>query len=267
MTKIALIGAGGRMGQRLVSCVHDDADCTLVGAAEAGGSAVLGQDAGRMAGLADLGVTVTDQLDDVLAAAEVAIDFSLTEATLNNIEQALSHNTALVIGTTGHSEEQKVPIRRLAERLPIVMAPNMSVGVNLMWKLLAEAATVLQDDYDVEIVEAHHRMKVDAPSGTAMHCAEVLATALGRDLSHNVVYHREGLTGPRKTGEIGIQTIRGGDIVGDHTVYFAGLGERLEITHRASSRDTFAKGAIRAAKWLVEEKPGFYDMQDVLGLK
>lgn len=267
MTKIAIIGAAGRMGRRLVATVAQDPETQLVGALETSQSSFVDKDAHALAGIEGPELLITHDLNVAAEAADVLIDFSSVDATLNNLETIVQHGKAVVIGTTGHSDGQKISIGRLAEKIPVVMAPNMSVGVNLLWRLICEAAQVLQSDYDVEIIEAHHRDKEDAPSGTAMHCAEILAKTLGRDLAKDAVYHREGRTGPRASNEIGLQTIRGGDIVGDHTVLFAGIGERLEITHRASSRDTFAKGAVRAAKWIVTQKPGLYDMHDVLGLK
>lgn len=265
--KIAICGASGRMGKSLIAGVCADPETTLTGALDVASSGLIGQDAGVIAGCDACGIAITEALDAVVQASDVLIDFTVPEASLPHLEEVARHKKAMVIGTTGHSEEQKVSLARLAEQVPLVMAPNMSVGVNVLWKLIADAAKTLGDDYDVEIVEAHHAMKVDAPSGTAMRAAEVLAEALGRDLAKTAVYHREGRTGPRGDKDIGIQVIRAGDIVGDHTVYFAGPGERLEITHRASSRDTFAQGAIRAAKWLVGKQPGLYDMTDVLGLK
>ncbi len=267
MKKIAIIGAGGRMGRRLVACIEEDTEAQLIAAIEAEDSEHIGVAAGQLAGIAGAALAITHDRNAAAQAADVLIDFSSAESTIANLEIAAEHGTPMVIGTTGLTDDQKVSVQRLAEKIAVVMAPNMSVGVNLMWRLIAEAAKVLQDDYDVEVIEAHHRLKKDAPSGTAMRSAEVLAEALGRDLAKDAVYHREGMTGERTTREIGLQTIRGGDIVGDHTILFAGIGERLEITHRASSRDTFAKGAIRAAKWLIDRSPGLYDMQDVLGLK
>lgn len=266
MIKVGILGAAGRMGRRLIACICADDEMTLAGALESSSSEFIGQDACRLAGCEEMGIAITSDHDAAIANTDVLIDFSFAESTIPNLEAAVHHSTPMVIGTTGHGDEQKVSIERLAEKVPVVMAPNMSVGVNLLWRLIRQAAEVLQSDYDVEIVEAHHRLKADAPSGTAMRCAEVLAEALNRDLAKDAVYHREGMMGARQPNEIGIQTIRGGDIVGDHTVLFAGIGERLEITHRASSRDTFAKGALRAAKWLIDREPGLYDMQDVLGL-
>lgn len=267
MITITVIGAAGRMGQRIVACISEDKDVRLAGAIEAHDSEFIGQDAGCVAGANEVGIVISGDCDTATEAGDVLIDFSRPEGTIANLELAVRHSKPMIIGTTGHTEDQKVSVKRLAEKVPVVMAPNMSVGVNLMWKLIRTAAQTLQSDYDVEVIEAHHRMKADAPSGTAMRSAEVIADALGRNLAKDAVYHREGMIGARKSNEIGIQTIRGGDIVGEHTILFAGIGERLEVTHRASSRDTFAKGAIRAAKWIVDREPGLYDMRDVLGLK
>jgi len=267
MTKIGVIGAGGRMGQRIVATICEDEAVQLAGALESKQSPLLGKDAANVAGCGESGILLTDSLDELVSASDVIIDFSTPDATLDHMEAVARGSKAIVIGTTGHTPDQKVAFDRLAQKNSVVMAPNMSVGVNVMWRLLDQAARVLGDDYDVEIVEAHHRNKEDAPSGTAMRSAEVVAEALGRDLAKDAVYHREGRTGPRGAKEIGLQAIRGGDIVGDHTIYFAGIGERLEITHRASSRDTFAKGAVRAAKWIAGKGAGLYNMQDVLGLK
>lgn len=267
MTKIAIIGAAGRMGRRLIACVEQDPETQLVAALEAEGSEFLGREVGHLAGVAESALAISHDRDAAARAADVLIDFSFPEVTIANLEIAVEHGRPMVIGTTGLTDGQKVSLQRLAEKVPVVLAPNMSVGVNLLWRLIQDAARVLQDDYDVEIIEAHHRHKKDAPSGTAMRSAELLAQVLGRDLAHDAVYHREGQIGERDPKEIGIQTIRGGDIVGDHTILFCGDGERLELTHRASSRDTFATGAIRAAKWVIGKTPGLYDMQDVLGLK
>lgn len=266
MIKIGVLGAGGRMGKRIIAMIAEEDGVTLAAAVETHQADSLGRDAGELAGMTPLGVKVTESLDAAVKASDVLIDFSSPDATLDHLEESARHTVPIVVGTTGHTPEQKVAFDRVAQKIPIVMAPNMSIGVNVMWRVLAEAARALGDDYDVEIVEAHHRWKEDAPSGTAMRCAEVVAEVLGRDLAKEAVYHREGRTGARGGREIGIQTLRGGDIVGDHTVTFAGIGERLEITHRAASRDTFARGAVRAAKWLSGQQPGIYDMQDVLGL-
>jgi 4-hydroxy-tetrahydrodipicolinate reductase len=259
MTRIVVTGAAGRMGCRILALGAIDPEIKIVGAVEAPGSSFLGMDVA--------GVKVEDSLENVIAGADVVIDFTASSTTLPSLEIVARHKKAIVIGSTGHSKEQRQKIEAFAKSNPIVLASNMSVGVNVLWKIIADAAKLLGDGFDVEILEAHHRLKKDAPSGTAMTTAEVLAKALGRDLSKDAVYHREGLIGERKPHEIGIQTIRGGDVVGDHTVFFLGQGERLEITHKASSRDTFALGSLRAARWIVGKKPGLYSMQDVLGLK
>lgn len=249
MIKIVVTGAAGRMGSRIISLAAEDKDLKIVGSVEVPGSKGF------------------DSLEVVMPAADVLIDFSHAEATVPNLKVAARLKKAAVIGSTGHSPEQRQSIESLGKKIPFVMASNMSVGVNVLWKVIADAAKLLGDGFDVEIVEAHHRLKKDAPSGTAMTTAEVLAKALNRDLAKDAVYHREGLIGERKPREIGIQSIRGGDVVGDHTVFFLGNGERLEIIHRASSRDTFALGALRAARWIVGKPNGFYSMADVLGLK
>ncbi len=220
-----------------------------------------------MNGLEKLGVLISDELEHIIDEGEVLIEFTDPDTTLDHLGMAIEHNKAMVIGTTGFSDEQLEEIKEIAPQIPCVMAPNMSVGVNLLFKLAKEIAPVLGDDYDIEIVEAHHRKKKDAPSGTAMRIAEILAKALGRNLKGVGVYGRKGITGERTKKEIGIHAVRAGDIVGEHTITFAGTGERIEITHRAHSRDTFAQGALRAVKFVAKAKKGLYDMQDVLKLK
>lgn len=266
MIKVIVTGAVGRMGSRIIANICAGNDFDLVGALESPGDSAIGKDAGLAAGCGECGVKITDSLDAVMPKADVVIDFTVPRTTLPHLEAAAKHGKAAVIGTTGHGPEEKRAIESLAKKLPFVMASNMSVGVNVLWKVVADAAKLLGSEFDAEIVEAHHRMKKDAPSGTAMTTAEVLAQALGRNLAKDAVYHREGLIGARKANEIGIQTIRGGDVVGDHTVFFLGNGERLEVTHRATSRDTFALGALRAARWIVGKPNGLYSMADVLGL-
>lgn len=251
---------------RIIANILAREDLELVGALEMPKDSAVGRDAGLVAGVEECGVPISGTLEEVIPKADVLIDFTAPETTLPHLELVARAGKAAVIGSTGHSKEELQTIQSLASKLPFVMAPNMSVGVNLLWKLVADAAKRLGDQYDVEVVEAHHRLKKDAPSGTAMKTAEVLAEALGRELSKDAVYHREGMIGARKSNEIGIQTIRGGDVVGDHTVFFLGQGERLEVTHRATSRDTFALGAIRAAEWVKGKPNGFYTMSDVLGL-
>lgn len=266
MTKIAITGAAGRMGRALLEAVNQTDNTEVSVALERPGSSIVGVDAGELAGIGKLGVTV---VDDVAAAGafDVLIDFTRPEVTLANLAVCRQRGSAMVIGTTGFDEAQKAQIAEAANEVGIVFAPNMSVGVNLCLKLLQTAARVLGDDVDIEVIEAHHRHKVDAPSGTALRMGEVVADALGRDLKDCAVYGREGVTGERERKTIGFETIRAGDIVGDHTVLFAAEGERVEITHKASSRMTFANGAVRAAQWLGQRPAGLYDMQDVLGLK
>jgi 4-hydroxy-tetrahydrodipicolinate reductase len=267
MIKVIIAGAAGRMGGRLVSLVRDSTALTLVGALEGKGHYALGEDAGETAGCGRAGVPITDDLAALLERGEVVIDFTTPEATLEHMRAVVQHRRAIVIGTTGFSGRELDELRLLARQVPCVFSPNMSIGVNVIYKVIAEMAKALGDDYDIEVIEAHHRLKKDAPSGTALKIAEVLARAVNRDLNQVGVYARKGLIGERKKGEIGIQTIRAGDIVGDHTVLFGGMGERIEVTHRASSRDTFARGALRAARWVVRQPPGIYDMMDVLGIR
>ncbi len=263
---IAIAGVSGRMGRALLEAVEADSDCTLGAAIDRPGSPLVGQDAGAAWGISS-GLRVTDQPAAALCGADVLIDFTRPEATLGYLDACLAAEVPLVIGTTGFDDAGKARIAAAAQRIPVVFAPNMSVGVNLLMKLAELAAQVLQDGYDVEIVEAHHRHKVDAPSGTALGLGQAVARASGRDLASCAVYGREGVTGERDPATIGFATVRGGDIVGDHTLLFAGIGERIELTHKASSRATFAQGALRAAKWLQGRAPGLYDMRDVLNLK
>ncbi|MDX5297958.1 MAG: 4-hydroxy-tetrahydrodipicolinate reductase [Gammaproteobacteria bacterium] len=267
MTRIAITGAAGRMGKVLIEAVSDMPGVTLGAAIVNPASSLVGVDAGEMAGVGRLGITTVGSLDAVLDDFDVLIDFTFPDLTLANLRLCRVAGKAAVIGTTGLSEADKAELQQLAEAIPVVFAPNMSVGVNLVLKLLQMAASVLGDDVDIEIIEAHHRHKKDAPSGTALRMGEVIADTLGRDLRTCAVYGREGFTGERPREVIGFETIRAGDVVGDHTVLFAGIGERIEITHKASSRMTFAKGAVRAAAWLSAREAGLYDMQDVLALK
>ena len=264
--QIALAGVSGRMGRALLESVAADADCVLHAAIDRPGSPLAGQDAGAAWGAAS-GVRVTDQPSTALQGAQALIDFTRPEATFAYLEACAVAGVPLVIGTTGFDEAGKARIAAAARQIPIVFAPNMSVGVNLLMKLAELAAQVLEEGYDIEIVEAHHRQKVDAPSGTALGLGQAIAGAINRDLARCAVYGREGVTGERDPKTIGFATVRGGDIVGDHTVLFAGIGERVELTHKASSRATFAQGALRAAKWLQGRAPGLYDMRDVLNLK
>jgi 4-hydroxy-tetrahydrodipicolinate reductase len=264
--KIAIAGSAGRMGRALLEALRDAPDLTLAAALERAGSPYLGRDAGELVG-GTFGVPVTDDVRAAVAAADVLIDFTRPEGTLAHLEAAMAAGTAMVIGTTGFDAGGKARIQAAAAQIPIVFAPNMSVGVNVTLKLLQLAARVLSEGYDIEIIEAHHRHKVDAPSGTALRMGEVIAESLGRDLKTCAVYGREGVTGERDPSTIGFATVRGGDIVGDHTVLFAGIGERIEISHKASSRLTFANGALRAARFLNGRPAGLFDMQDVLGLR
>ena len=264
--KIVIAGSGGRMGRALLEGTMQADDLQLHAALEHAGSALLGRDAGELCGAA-CGVGVGSDVAAALQGADVMIDFTRPEGTLHHLDLCTRMGVNMVIGTTGFNAQQKAQLGVAAQHIGIVFAPNMSVGVNLTFKLLEIAARVLSQGYDIEIIEAHHRHKVDAPSGTALGMGEVVARALGRDLAQCAVYGREGVTGERDPSTIGFATVRGGDIVGDHTVLFAGTGERVEITHKASSRATFAQGALRAARFLQQNKPGLYDMQDVLGLK
>jgi len=265
MIDIAITGASGRMGRALVQAVTQGEGLRLTGATERAGSDAIGMDAGELAGTGRLGVTIRDTLDGI--HFDVLVDFTRPEASLAHLAFCRRHKRRLVIGTTGFDDAGKKKIADAAEDIGIVFAPNMSVGVNLCFKLLDTAARVLGDAVDIEITEAHHRHKADAPSGTALRMGEVVAGALGRNLKECAVYGRQGVTGERPRSVIGFSTIRAGDIVGDHTVLFAGGGERVEITHKAESRLTFAHGALRAARWLMDKKNGLYDMQDVLGLR
>lgn len=267
MIRLAVTGAAGRMGSRIAALSAQYKEIKLSGALERKGSAAVGKDIGLIAGIGETGVMISDSALDVISSADVTIDFTTIEATLEHVQTAASCGKSMVIGTTGLQKDDIAKISKAAEKIPVVMAPNMSVGVNLLLKVLSQISPVLADEYDIEIVEAHHRLKKDAPSGTALKMAQVIADSINRDLDDVAVYCRKGITGERTRKEIGIQTVRAGDIVGDHTVIFGGIGERIEITHKASSRDTFAMGALRAAIWIAGKKPGLYDMQDVLGLK
>ena len=267
MVRIAIAGAAGRMGKSLIAACGATENVEVTAAVEHKGSPAIGTDAGEQAGFPRLGVAVRDALVDAVDDFDLLIDFTRPQPTLDHLDICRRHGKRMVIGTTGFDTPQRSRIEAAAKEMPIVLAPNMSVGVNLSLKLLEMAATVLGDDVDIEVIEAHHRHKVDAPSGTALRMGEVVAEALGRDLKECGVYERYGHTGERDRKTIGFSTIRAGDIVGEHTVLFAADGKRLEITHKASSRMTFANGAVRAALWLTGKSAGLYDMQDVLGLK
>lgn len=261
-----IAGVSGRMGRALLEAVAADSTCVLHGALDREGSPAVGQDTGIYSGI-QTGVPITDKAVTALAGADVLVDFTRPEATLAYLEVCRKTKANLIIGTTGFDAAGKAAIEAAAKEIGIVFAPNFSVGVNLLMQLAETAARVLNEGYDIEIIEAHHRHKVDAPSGTALGIGQAVAGALGRDLKACAVYGREGVTGERKPDTIGFATVRAGDIVGDHTLLFAGIGERVELTHKASSRATFAQGALRAAKWLQGRGPGLYDMRDVLGLK
>ncbi|MEZ5490364.1 MAG: 4-hydroxy-tetrahydrodipicolinate reductase [Gammaproteobacteria bacterium] len=266
MNRIAIAGAAGRMGRALIEAVLcSNLDIELTVATVLKSDPAHGMDLATLIGMAPLGILADESLENSVADFDVLIDFTAPEASLEHLALCQRHGKGIVIGTTGFSDPQKQVIAAAAEQIPVVFAPNMSVGVNVCLKLLQAAASALGDEVDVEIVEAHHRHKKDAPSGTALRMGEVIANTLGRDLGEVAVYGREGITGERDRKTIGFATVRAGDIVGDHTVIFAGQGERLEITHRASSRMTFAAGAVRAAAWLGDKQPGLYGMDDVLG--
>lgn len=264
--RVAVAGASGRMGRMLIEAVEQAPDCVLSAALDVPGSAAIGQDATAWLGRAS-GVRVSADVSAAVAASDVLIDFTRPEGTLAHLQACRAHGTRMVIGTTGFSPEQKAEVAVHAQHLGVVMAPNMAVGVNVVLQLLDMAARALNEGYDIEIVEAHHRHKVDAPSGTALRMGEVVAAALGRSLHDCAVYGREGVTGERDPSTIGFATVRGGDVVGDHTVMFLGTGERIEITHKSSSRVTYAQGSLRAARFLMGRGAGLFDMAQVLGFR
>jgi len=266
--RVAITGASGRMGGRVAHAVRATPGCAIAGAVDRPGSPVLGKDLGEAVGLGTLGIKVGDDLRKVLKKADVIIDFTTPEASLAHLQDAARADVPIVIGTTGFQESHMKSIRALSKKVPVLLSPNMSVAMNVLFRLAYDAARILGTEYDAEIVEMHHRMKIDAPSGTALRLGQEVARAYNEDLRKIAVLRREGVTGERPAGVIGIQALRGGDVIGDHTLVFAGTGERLELTHRAGSRDNFARGAVRAAQWLVKKKKaGLYDMFDVLGLK
>ncbi len=265
--RVAIIGASGRMGKNLIDAVNQTEGLTVSAAIERPDSSLIGADAGELAGVGKLGVAVVGDLKSVVDDFDVLIDFTTPETTINNLHICTEHNKKIVIGTTGFSESGLAEIDKAAEKIAVIFAANFSVGVNLCLKLLKQAAEVLNEGYDIEVIEGHHRHKVDAPSGTALRMGEVVAETLGRDLKKCAVYGREGITGARDPETIGFATVRAGDIVGDHTVLFATEGERVEITHKASSRMTFAKGAARSCLWVAAKDNGLFDMQDVLNLR
>ena len=264
MTRIVVTGATGRMGRRLIALIHGDPNCTLAGAITHAAHAATGRDAGDMAGVGTLNVPVSSSVADMAAKADVVIDFSVPEASLDYLRVARASGVAMVIGTTGFSAAEREVIIEQSRYIPCLLSPNMSLGVQVMLQLLRQAAALLGSGYDIEILEAHHRTKMDAPSGTAIRMGEILAEARQQTLEASGVYGRRGQVGQRSHTEIGMHAIRGGDIVGEHTVIFAGIGERLELIHRSQNRDNFVQGAIRAAQWLVTQSPGLYGMEDVI---
>ncbi len=264
--RIGIAGASGRMGHMLIEAVAAAPDCVLAGALDISGAPALGQDASAFLGQSS-GVHIVSDLTQGLASSQFLIDFTRPDGTLAHLRHCREHGIKMVIGTTGFTPEEKAQIEEASRDIAIVMAPNMAVGVNVVMTLLRQAAKALSHGYDIEIIEAHHRHKVDAPSGTALRMGEVVADALGRDLATCAVYGREGVTGERDPSTIGFATIRGGDVVGDHTVLFAGIGERIEITHKSSSRATYAQGSLRAVRFLAHQPHGLFGMDDVLGLK
>ena len=265
-TRIAVVGAAGRMGRMFVEAIASDDRVKLGAAIERPDSSLLGVDAGELVGVGTLGVKLSASLSEVIDQFDTVIDFTTPAFTLNNVALCREHKKSVVIGTTGLSDDQKQQLKDAGQTIPIVFASNMSVGVNLTFKLLETAARILNEDADIEIIEAHHRNKVDAPSGTALTMGEIVADATGRDLKTSAIYGREGVTGVRDRETIGFSTIRAGDVIGDHTVLFATEGERVEITHKASNRVIYARGALRAVRWLADKPAGLYSMQDVLGL-
>jgi len=267
MLKAIVTGGGGKMGARIISLLEEEGGMQLTGVVEKKDHPAAEKDIGEFLGSGKRGIVIQSNLGSCIAGGDVIIDFTSHEASMRHMEMAAEHKRPIVIGSTGFSADEMDRIRKFAQNVPCVLAPNMSVGVNVMFKLLKIVAETLGDDYDVEILEVHHRLKKDAPSGTALKMAQVVAEALGRELDEVGIYERKGLIGERSKKEIGIQALRAGDIVGEHTVIFGAVGERLELIHRAHSRDNFARGAIRAAKWVVRQEPGLYDMQDVLGFR
>ena len=266
MINTIIMGPAGRMGKRLVSLVQESSTLTLSGAIESPGHRALGCDAGEEAGSGPTGILIQDSIESVLADSDVIIDFTAPRATLANLDQAIHHSKAMVIGTTGMDQTELQTLKERAPSIPCVFAPNMSVGINVLLETVGKIVKALGSDYDIEVIEAHHNKKKDAPSGTALKLAEVLAQSAHWDIGEVGVFSRHGQVGERGNREIGLQSIRAGDIVGDHTVLFGGPGERIEITHRAHTRDTFVRGALRAAEWVVQQPPGLYHMSHVLGL-
>ncbi|MCF8721582.1 4-hydroxy-tetrahydrodipicolinate reductase [Nitrospina gracilis] len=267
MIKVGVVGAAGRMGRNIIASIDDTEGVELGGGTESAGHPDLGRDLGELAGLAKKNVALTDDVNALVDACDVIIDFTLPEVSMATLKAVAAKNKAVVFGTTGFSAGQKREIEQAAKSIRCVLAPNMSIGVNVLFKIAGEVARVLGDAYDVEIVEAHHKFKKDAPSGTAVRISEIVADALERNLDEVGVYGRKGFSDGRGEKEIGVHTLRAGDIIGEHRVMFGGMGETLELSHRAQSRQTFARGSVRAAQWVVSQPPGLYDMQDVLGLR
>ncbi len=267
MINVSVAGVAGRMGGRIAALCLENPEIKLTGAFEREGHEAVGKDIGSVIGSGIINMPTSESITDTIESADTVIDFTTVESTLQNIKECVDKGKSIVIGTTGLIDKQMHTIKGFSRDIPIVYAPNMSVGINLLLKVIRDITKTIGNDYDIEIIEAHHRLKKDAPSGTAVKFSRIIAETLNRDLDKVAVYTRKGLIGERAHNEIGIQTIRAGDIVGEHTVMFGGLGERIEITHKASSRDTFARGAIKAALWLKDKSAGLYDMQDVLGLK
>jgi 4-hydroxy-tetrahydrodipicolinate reductase len=267
MIHIAVAGAAGRMGGRIIQMIQKSEGFTLSGAFERPDHPLIGRDVGSVAGIGESGIELKKDISEAVAGADVLIDFTTPECTLHDIRFIATTGQAMVIGTTGITGPNREELQGLGKSIRCVISPNMSIGVNMLFKVVGDLAGILRDGYDMEILEAHHRLKKDAPSGTALHLATILATTTGRNLDVDAVYERKGFIGERRDTEIGIQAIRAGDIVGEHTVIFAGVGERIEVTHKAHSRDNFAKGALLAAAWVITQPNGLYDMQDVLGLR
>lgn len=267
MIKVIVAGAAGRMGSRIIQMIQQSPEVELTAGFDHPDHPGIGEDVGQIAGIGERGIPLVGSLKEVIDLGDVIIDFTVPKATLDNIRMAAEHNTPMVIGTTGITGEMLKEVTELAQTIQCVMAPNMSVGVNVLFKIAGETAQLLGPDYDVEILEAHHRFKKDAPSGTANRLAQIVAESTHRNLNQVAVFERKGMIGERKEDEIGIQSLRAGDITGEHTVIFGGIGERLELIHRAHNRDNFARGAVRAAAWVVSQPRGLYDMRDVLGFK
>ncbi len=267
MVRAIVAGAGGRMGKRIINIINETEGIQLVSAFERNNHPDVGKDAGIVAGIGKLGIEIKGSISEVLDKGDVLIDFTMPEATYEHVKAVAEQGISMVIGTTGFSDELLAKIKEYAKKIRCVLSPNMSIGVNVMFKMVAELSRILGEDYDVEIVELHHRFKKDAPSGTALRLAQIIADVKGIDLEKTGIYGRKGIVGEREKNELGIHAVRAGDITGEHIVIFGGMGERIEFIHRAHSRDNFARGAVKAAMWVVNQPPGLYDMQDVLGLK